>query len=66
MDDVTYYNPSDISAILLAPHAAFTAIATFFLILRLHVVRAAGKAYSFDEYICVVALVGFSSSKSLT
>ncbi|KAM7205755.1 hypothetical protein V8F20_002988 [Naviculisporaceae sp. PSN 640] len=57
MDDVTYYNPSDILAILLAPHAAFTAIATFFLILRLYVVREAGKAYSFDEYICIVASI---------
>ncbi|KAK4220337.1 hypothetical protein QBC37DRAFT_468827 [Rhypophila decipiens] len=57
MDDVTYYNPNDISAILLAPHAAFTGIATFFLILRLYVVRGAGKALTFDEYVCTVALL---------
>ncbi|KAL2024933.1 hypothetical protein VTK56DRAFT_3632 [Thermocarpiscus australiensis] len=58
MDNVTYYNPNDISGALIIPHAVFSGIATIFVGLRWYTARVVARLpWTFDEYVCIVALI---------
>ncbi|KAM0541715.1 hypothetical protein ACHAPJ_013120 [Fusarium lateritium] len=58
MDDVTYFSNANIGSILIAPHAAFSGIATIFAGLRLYTTRTITKtAWTIDEYVSIIALV---------
>ncbi|KAB5533422.1 hypothetical protein GE09DRAFT_1227440 [Coniochaeta sp. 2T2.1] len=58
MDNVTYYNPNDISGVLIIPHAVFSGIATIFVGLRWYTARVVARSpWTLDEYVCIVALL---------
>ncbi len=58
MDNVTYYNPNDISGVLIIPHAVFSGIATIIVGLRWYTSHVVARLpWTSDEYVCIAALV---------
>ncbi|KAJ4180988.1 hypothetical protein NW759_017211 [Fusarium solani] len=57
MANVTYYSSTNVSEILIAPHAVFSVLATILVGFRVYTSRVLAKsAWTIDEYICIVAL----------